>query len=231
MIAHNLDILRKNIIETTLSCGRKKDAVKLIAVSKRFPRSALIDAQNAGQVHFGENYIQEAQEKFIALNGNVQFHFIGHLQTNKAKIAAQIFSMIETIDSIKLARSLNKHLTKLDKTLDILIQVNWGREEQKSGIRPECVRDLLSDISECSMLRPLGLMTIPPFSEDPEDARPFFRNLHSLAESLSKEKLFYNNQAFELSMGMSNDYRIAIEEGATMIRIGTAIFGQRTLKQ
>ena len=230
MISHNIETLKNNIARAAQNSGRSKDSVKLVAVSKRFPASAILEAREAGQVIFGENYIQEAQEKFSEIKENVQFHFIGHLQSNKAKIAAQVFSMIETVDSLKLAVNLNKHLTKLDKMLDILIQVNIADDDYKSGIDPKNTKDLLHEILKLPMLRPLGLMTIPPFTEDPEDARPYFRDLRLLAESLQKDKLFYNNNHVELSMGMSNDYHVAIEEGATLIRVGTAIFGQRAPK-
>lgn len=228
MISHNIDILKNKIADKAQSCGRLKDSVKLVAVSKRFPSSAIQEAHKAGQLLFGENYIQEAQKKHEELGGDVLFHFIGHLQSNKAKIAAQVFSMVETVDSYKLAAALNKHLTNLGRKLDILIQINIGDDDNKSGIDPEHARDLLVDISKLSMLRPLGLMTMPPFTENPEDARPFFRDLRLLSESLKKEGLFYKNDNVALSMGMSADYHIAIEEGATLVRIGTAIFGQRT---
>ncbi len=230
MISRNLDTIKTKITETAQHCGRAKDSVKLVAVSKRFPSSAIKEALMAGQVHFGENYIQEAREKFEELGRNVQFHFIGHLQSNKAKFAAQIFSMVETVDSIKLASELNKYLLKLDKNLDILIQVNIGRDESKSGIDPDYTRDLLVKISNLAKLRPLGLMTITPFSENPEDSRGYFRDLRTLANTLKNDELFYNNDHVELSMGMSNDYHIAIEEGATLVRLGTAIFGQRSPK-
>ncbi len=234
MIAHNIEILKSKISKSAKECGRPIDSVKLVAVSKRFPASVIKEAHLGGQLLFGENYIQEACQKYEELQeettADLKFHFIGHLQSNKTKIAAQIFSMIETVDSVKLAVNLNKHLTKLEKTLNILIQVNIGGDDKKSGVAPEQTKGLLLEISKLPMLRPLGLMTIPPFTENPEEARPFFRDLRMLAESLQTENLFYNNDKVELSMGMSDDYHVAIEEGATLVRIGTAIFGQRTPK-
>lgn len=227
MIQNNIELLNDRIIETLNKCGRNIDTVRLVAVSKRFPTSSIKEAQEAGQRLFGENYIQEANDKYHELHGNVQFHFIGHLQSNKAKIAAEICSMIETVNSFKLAKKLNNHLVPLTKTLDILVQVNTGDDTNKSGIAPDKVGDLLRKISKLPMLRALGLMTIPPFTENPDNARSFFQELRLLSQSLSKEKLFFDNNRVELSMGMSNDYRIAIEEGATLVRIGTAIFGQR----
>ncbi len=214
--------------EVSRKCGRNPDEVKLVAVSKRFPVSAIKEAAQSEQMLFGENYIQEAQQKSQELGDKITLHFIGHLQSNKAKIAANIFQMIETIDSTKLALALNRHLEELDKTLDILIQVNIGRDEKKSGVLPEDTEELLKSISQLSHLRIKGLMTMPPWDDNPENTRPYFRNLRKLAEQLKTKTLFYDNNSVELSMGMSNDYHIAIEEGATLVRIGTAIFGQRS---
>ncbi|MDJ0622679.1 MAG: YggS family pyridoxal phosphate-dependent enzyme [Desulfocapsaceae bacterium] len=230
MIQMNIKNLKLRIAQAASNCGRPQDSVRLVAVSKRFPASAITIAQSAGQKVFGENYIQEAQQKYEALSGNVQFHFIGHLQSNKAAIAAEICTMVETVDRIKLAKILNKHLHRLDKTLDILVQVNIGEDINKSGIRADQVAGLLEEITKLDRLRPLGLMTMPPFSNDPEDSRVYFRKLKSLAETLGDKELFHDNSAIELSMGMTNDYEIAIEEGATLVRVGTAIFGQRPTK-
>lgn len=230
MIQANIDHIKSRIRQVASNCGRPSDSVRLVAVSKRFPASAIEEAQSAGQTIFGENYIQEAQEKYEALGGNVQFHFIGHLQSNKAAIAAEMCTMVETVDRFKLAKILNKHLQRIDKKLDILIQVNIGEDIRKSGIKADQVAELLGKIGEFDRLRPLGLMTMPPFNADPEDSRVYFRKLKSLAEILGKRKLFHDNSAIELSMGMTNDYEIAIEEGATLVRVGTAIFGQRPPK-
>ncbi len=229
MISKNLHALRLRINEVSEKCGRTPDDVKIVAVSKRFPVSAIQEAVNSGQTLFGENYIQEAQQKSLQLGDDIDFHFIGHLQSNKAKIAAQLFTMIETIDSEKLALALNRHLEKLDKYLNILIQVNIGRDQTKSGVFPERTEELVETILPLSRLRLKGLMTMPPWTNEPEDARPHFRNLRKLAEELQKKNLFFDNDAIELSMGMSHDFHIAVEEGATLIRVGTAIFGQRPL--
>ncbi|HKJ65356.1 MAG TPA: YggS family pyridoxal phosphate-dependent enzyme [Desulfopila sp.] len=230
MIAHNLEKLKHSIAETARRCGRDENSIRLVAVSKRFPAEAVYEAHRAGHLLFGENYIQEAEEKFGVVDSEVRFHFIGHLQTNKAKTAAEIFSMVETVDRKKLAVALNKHLTALGKNLDILVQVNIGRDGNKSGADPADTRQLLEDIITLPMLRPRGLMTMPPFTEDPEDARAYFRELRLLAESLAAKNLFSDNKNVELSMGMTNDYKVAIEEGATLVRIGTAIFGERPPK-
>lgn len=230
MIQANIEYLKSRIAKVALNCGRPADSVRLVAVSKRFPASAIEEAQHAGQTIFGENYIQEAQEKYEVLRGNVQFHFIGHLQSNKAAIAAELCTMVETVDRIKLAKVLNKHLHQIDKKLDILVQVNIGEDVKKSGVKADQAAELLKKIGEYDRLRPLGLMTMPPLHNDPEGSRVYFRKLKSLAEMLGERKLFHDNSAIELSMGMTNDYEIAIEEGATLVRVGTAIFGQRPPK-
>ena len=230
MIKTNIEFLKNRITQIASRCGRPVDSVQLVAVSKRFPADAIQEAQGAGQIIFGENYLQEARDKYESLQGSVQFHFIGHLQSNKAAIAAEICTMIETVDRLKLAKLLNQHLQHMDKKLDILIQVNIGEDPRKQGITANQAVELLERISDFDNLRPRGLMTMPPISADPEDSRVYFRKLKSLAEKLGEKKLFHDNSAIELSMGMSNDYEIAIEEGATLVRVGTAIFGQRPPK-
>lgn len=227
MISDNIYYLKSKIAEIARSSGRNEQSVRLVAVSKRFQADAILDAQKAGQHLFGENYIQEMQEKFDVLSGKVQFHFIGHLQSNKAATAARICSMIETVDRLKLARILNKQLRGLNKKLDILIQVNIANDKNKAGIPPQQAEELLRKVKEFEMLCPLGLMTMPPYCEDPEGSRIHFKGLRELADYLGAKQLFYNNSNIELSMGMTNDYAVAIEEGATLVRIGTAIFGQR----
>ena len=230
MIKTNIEFLKNRITQIASRCGRPVDSVQLVAVSKRFSADAIQEAQGAGQIIFGENYLQEARDKYESLQGSVQFHFIGHLQSNKAAIAAEICTMIETVDRLKLAKLLNQHLQHMDKKLDILIQVNIGEDPRKQGITANQAVELLEKISDFDNLRPRGLMTMPPISADPEDSRVYFRKLKSLAEKLGEKKLFHDNSAIQLSMGMSNDYEIAIEEGATLVRVGTAIFGQRPPK-
>jgi len=161
------------------------------------------------------------------LGPEVDFHFIGHLQTNKAKIACQLFQMIETVDRFKLAKALNKYLENSDRTLKILIQVNIGRDPNKSGVLPEEAEKLIRDVRQLPALKICGLMTIPPLSQTVEESRIHFRSLRLLAEELEKKDLLGKDQPVELSMGMSSDYHIAIEEGSTLIRIGTALFGPR----
>jgi PLP dependent protein len=229
MLADNLKIVRQNICATAARCGRDPEQIKLVAVSKTFPVAAMKEAIVAGQLLFGENYIQEAEQKHAELiDTTAQLHFIGHLQSNKAHIAARIFQMIETVDRLKLAITLNKHLDQLGRTVDILVQVNIGNDENKFGIAAKETEDLIKKIAPLQNLRIRGLMTMPPFTEDPEEARPYFQELRSLSEDLQQKNLFSDNKCVELSMGMSNDYPVAIEEGATIIRVGTAIFGHRT---
>lgn len=232
-IIHNLNQVTQNIKTVALECGRDPEEIKLVAVSKRFPVSAIETGLKAGHNLFGENYIQEAAEKYDQLTNsgetNARIHFIGHLQSNKTKTAAAISSMIETVDRLKLARVLNKHLVALNKNLDILIQVNIGKDHNKSGVFPEDAQDLLQAIKDEKLtnLSIRGLMTMPPITPDAEEARPFFRNLRQLSQDLAEKSLFTDNQKIELSMGMSSDYHVAIQEGATLVRVGTAIFGQR----
>lgn len=227
-IANNLHNIRESIKKTAISCNRDPSSIKLIAVSKRHTIASIKEAMAAGQFYFGENYIQEAAEKRRGIDDRAKFHFIGHIQSNKAKLAAELFSMVETVDRYKLAQALNSHLIKLDRKLDILIQVNIGEDPKKSGIPPGEAEAFLKKIGPLSQLRPMGLMTIPPFSPDNEQTRVHFRNLNNLAKELANQELFLDNSSFELSMGMSQDFETAIEEGATIIRIGTAIFGKRT---
>jgi pyridoxal phosphate enzyme (YggS family) len=227
MIAHNLQTIRKKISETAAKAGRQTDSIKLVAVSKRQPVSAIAEAFAAGQTLFGENYVQELQDKRAQLPVGVNFHFIGHLQTNKVKIAARCSHMIETVDRYKVAVALNKQLTDENRRLDILIQVNIGNDPKKSGTTAQEAGGLLKQVSALPQLRICGLMTMPPYNDDPEEMRPYFRNLRALAEQFQGEGLFPGIERPELSMGMSHDFQVAIEEGATIVRVGTAIFGER----
>lgn len=227
MISQNLQKIQDRIKHRALLSNRKTKEIQLIAVSKTIPVSAIEEAIRCGQFYFGENYIQEATQKKETLGERVGLHMLGHLQSNKAKIAARIFHMIQTVDSIKLASVLDKHLESLGKTMQILVQVNIGHDPNKSGVMPEKTEELLQQTKKLDRIETLGLMTIPPVTSSPEEARPHFRELRRLAEDLSRRELFHNNEKIELSMGMSDDFEIAIEEGATIVRVGTAIFGQR----
>jgi len=228
MIAENIKKIKEQVAQIALQCDRDPHDIRTIAVSKKFPPSAITEAIEAGQFLFGENYIQEAELKQDAFVDAVNLHFIGHLQTNKAKIACQLFQMIETVDRLKLAKALNKHLSVVNRTMKILIQVNIGRDLNKSGVMPEEAEDLIREIQPLPALEIHGLMTIPPFSQTAEESRIHFRSLKLLAEELKEKNLIGISHPVELSMGMSKDFHVAIEEGATLIRIGTAIFGPRT---
>jgi len=227
MIRDNLARIRETIASSARKAGRSPEAVKLVAVSKTVSPDLIFEAVQAGQMLFGENYIQEAAEKMACLPASLQWHFTGHLQSNKARRAAELFDLIETVDRWKLAAALDSHARMLGKTISILLQINTGREPQKSGVLPEAAEALLTRIAGETGLRVLGLMTMPPYSPDPEQSRPYFSTLRQLGQRLASLGLFTNNAEVELSMGMSNDYAVAIEEGATLVRVGTALFGQR----
>jgi len=226
-IAENIRSTLERIAGIARECGRDPQEIQLVAVSKLFPTSAIEEAVHAGQTVFGENYIQEAQTKIEELGDSCRFHFIGHLQSNKAKMAVRLFDVIETVDSLKLAKTLDRHLQDSGRTMKILLQVNIGKEENKSGAAAGQAEDLLRAIRALPHLEVIGLMTMPPFTDDPENARPYFRQLRQLAEQLASKNLFPPEHKVELSMGMSNDYHVAIQEGATIVRVGTAIFGHR----
>ncbi len=227
MICDNLDIIRSQIKEAAERCGRNPNEIRLVAVSKRIPAEAIAEAYRCGQAIFGENYLQDAMEKIEQLDQSLQWHFIGHLQSNKARMAAELFQVVETVDRLKIARSLNRYAGELNKTLEVLIQVNVGRESRKSGVLPDEAKGLLEDIRLLANLKVRGLMTMPPYGREPEASRPWFKELKQLSVKLADEELFEDNDSVELSMGMSGDFTVAIEEGATLVRVGTAIFGPR----
>jgi len=227
-VQDNLTKIQERMFAATRRAGREPDSVRLVAVTKRVPMERIHEAMDAGQHLFGENYLQEGREKIKALAGNAQWHFIGHLQTNKIKSAAELFDMVETIDSIKLAGHLEQSLSRQQKRMPVLVQVNIGRENQKSGVMPEKAEALIRGIRLFPHLEVRGLMAMPPFFADPEAVRPYFRSLRILGEELLTKGLFCH-PGLELSMGMSNDFEVAIEEGATLIRVGTALFGERDI--
>lgn len=208
--------------------GREPDDVQLIAVSKMKSVEQIDEAFSCGQTVFGENYIQEASVKIAQLDPGIRWHFIGHLQSNKAAMAATMFDVVETIDRVKVARALNRTLAgPMARVLPVLIQINIGREPQKAGVTPENVVGLLLELQLLKNIRAQGLMAVPPYSADPEAVRPYFRKMRELSLALRDRGLLASEGKMELSMGMSGDYETAIEEGATMIRVGTALFGDR----
>jgi pyridoxal phosphate enzyme (YggS family) len=199
--------------------------VALLAATKKRTTLEIQQAIDAGLKIIGENYVQEAAKKHLKLKGKVKFHCIGHLQSNKAKEAAELFDMIETVDSEKLAKELDKKCKNINKIMPVLIEVNIGEEPNKDGCMPDKVLELAEAILPLENLKLKGLMTMAPYTENPEDTRPFFRRTKALFEELKNK---YPNQNIDtLSMGMTHSYKIAIEEGATEVRIGTKIFGER----
>jgi len=227
VICDNLRRINEEIAAIARRCGRDPGKIELLAVSKRMSANRIREAWGCGQLLFGENFVQEAMEKILRLDPSLRWHFIGHLQSNKARQAARHFAMVETVDRLKLALELNRHAAGSDRVLDILVQVNIGLEPQKSGLDPQKVEQFLGEVGTLKNLRVRGLMTIPPYADDPEETRPFFRAMKKLADRCANRGLFADNNAVVLSMGMTGDYPVAIEEGATLIRIGTAIFGER----
>jgi pyridoxal phosphate enzyme (YggS family) len=204
--------------------GRQPDSVRLVAVSKLHSAEAVRALFESGQREFGENYVQEAQAKMAVLPPEISWHFIGHLQTNKARNVVGRFSLIHGVDSLKLARSLHDRAKALGLVQDILVQVNLAAETQKSGILEADLPELAEFLTGCTHLRWQGLMLMPPFFDDPERARPYFARLNVLAQSL---RVGFGLPLPDLSMGMTGDFEAAIEEGATLVRIGTRIFGER----
>jgi len=221
-----MDTLEQRLAEVRLRIARAADharrdpaQIMLLAVTKLFPAEVIRDAYALGLREFGENYVQEFESKLPAVSGlaGARFHLIGHLQSNKSGRAAEMFHCIQTVDSPKLAR----RLSETGKALDILLEVKLSPEQAKAGAPPDELPDLIAAVHECPSLRLLGLMTMPPWSADQELSRPYFRRLRELADRHGRPQLP------QLSMGMSHDLEAAIEEGATIVRVGTALFGRR----
>ena len=223
-----LESIRERIRTAAEKCGRDPAHIRMVAVSKTHPAETVRKAAEIGGITLlGENYIQEARDKIDALSDlDLTWHFIGHLQSNKAKIAVGLFDLIHSVDSVKLARELSRQAAKIGKTQQILVQVNIGQEESKSGTMVHTALDLVHQMAALDHIRVRGLMTIPPFFDSPERVRPFFSALRQLRDKIAAENIPGVCMA-ELSMGMTGDFEAAIEEGATLVRIGTAIFGSR----
>ncbi len=222
-IADNLEAIRERMARAARRAGRDPEDIALMAVTKTQPAERIVEAYAAGQRLFGENRVQEFAEKFGALTElhDAEFHMIGHLQSNKVTKAAEIFAAVDSVDSVRLGERLNAAAETAGKSLDVLIEVNLGGEAAKSGVAADSaeLERILEAAPGWRRLRIRGLMTVPPFTDDPEDARPYFRQLRELRERLGGLDV--------LSMGMSNDFEVAIEEGSTCVRIGTGIFGER----
>jgi len=200
--------------------------VQLVAAAKTRTVAEILEAIQAGLTIIGHNYVQEAERAFEAIGPKAKWHMIGHLQSNKAKKAVRIFDMIETVDSLKLAKAINKGCRDINKSMPILIEINSGEETQKAGVIPSDAVSLIKEISELENVSIMGLMTMGPFSGDPEDARPYFEKTRQLFNDIEQADL-PGIEMKHLSMGMSNSYRVALEEGANLVRIGTRIFGER----
>lgn len=226
MLKNNFEAVEEKIQAACKRAGRKREDVTLIAVSKTKPVEMLQEAYNLGNRIFGENKVQEIVDKYDALPDDISWHMIGHLQRNKVKYIIDKVTLIHSVDSLRLAETIEKEAAKKGITADILIEVNAAREDTKFGVMPENTKELVSDISRLPHIRIKGLMTIAPFVDNPEENRIHFQRLHNLAVDIGENKSD-NVTMGVLSMGMTNDYEIAIEEGATMIRVGTGLFGAR----
>ncbi len=228
-IAENLARVRERIEAAANRAGRDPQTIRLVAVTKTVEPERIWEALEAGAKTFGENYIQEAQKKIPLLGPQASWHFIGHLQKNKAKYAVRLFELIHSVDGLDLAEELNRAAQKEGKIQTILLQVDLGGEETKFGAPEETVIEICKKISALEGVRVKGLMTLPPFSDEPEDSRPYFKKLRLLRDRITELKI---PRIFmeELSMGISGDFEVAIEEGATFVRVGTAIFGPRPAK-
>ncbi len=202
------------------------EGVSLVGAGKTRTPQEILEAVEVGLEIIGENYVQEAERAFQVVGGKVKWHMIGHLQSNKAKKAVKVFDLIETVDSIKLARAIDRACVTIDKVMPILMEINSGEESQKAGVMPEDAISLARDMSELNNIKLMGLMTMGPFAGDPEDSRPYFQKTKKLFEKI-KEMGLPDVEMKYLSMGMSNSYKVALEEGANIVRIGTKLFGER----
>ena len=226
MIKENLKIVEENIVQACERAGRDPKEVTLIAVSKTKPNEMIEEAIDYGMKDFGENKVQEMVEKMDTISEKINWHLIGHLQRNKVKYIVDRVCLIHSVDSLRLAEQINEEAKKKDVVCNILIEVNIANEESKFGVSREELKSLLGEIKKLTNVQVKGLMTIAPFVEDPEDNRKYFREMHKLFIDMSHE-IADNIKMEILSMGMTGDYQVAIEEGATMVRVGTGIFGER----
>jgi len=228
VIAERVAVVRERIARAAARAGRQPREVTLVAVSKTHPPETVREAFAAGLRDFGENRVQEAEGKIAALDdlraGDLKWHLVGHLQSNKASKAVRLFDWIHSLDGADLGRKLEQASAQQGRSTPALVQVDLGQEATKFGLEESQLFDVLTALRALSGLRLVGLMTLPPFGEDPESARPFFRRLRELRDQALFQGLLVGS---ELSMGMSHDLEVAVEEGATLVRVGTAIFGER----
>lgn len=228
-IVENIKKVHENIAHHCEIAGRSTDEITLVAVSKTKPLPLLEEAISAGEIELGENKVQEIRDKYEALGNRARWHMIGHLQSNKVKYIADKVTLIHSVDSVKLAKEINKQGAKVDRVIEVLVQINVAMEESKFGIDTNAVDVLIEEIAKFPNVKIVGLMTIAPYVVDSEENRPIFRKMREIFIDI-REKNLDNVSMKILSMGMSGDYGVAIEEGATLIRIGTGIFGKRQYK-
>jgi len=226
MISENLSMIRKRMAHAARRAGRNPDDVVLIAASKGVEIDRLREGLSAGIKILGESKVQEAMPKLQALGNKAEWHFIGHLQSNKVKYVVGAFTLIHSVDSIELSEEINSRAEKMGMIQNVLLEVNVSGEKGKFGVMPDKVNTITKAFSGLKHISLRGFMTVPPYSDDPEDARPYFRMLRELRDNAMHTGIC-TDDCRELSMGMSGDFEVAIEEGATMVRIGTAIFGVR----
>lgn len=225
-VSENFKLVMDRIASAAKRAGRDPSSVRLVVVTKTIGRDRIREAVTAGAFILGENRVQEAKEKIEALGKIASWHLIGHLQSNKAKYAVKLFDLIHSVDNLELAQEIDRQAAKIGKVQDILVEVNIAGEASKAGMEVKEAPGLVAAVARLRNLSVKGLMTMPPYSEDPEDSRPYFQKLRELAGAIAKENI-PNVSMQELSMGMSGDYEVAVAEGATLVRVGTAIFGER----
>jgi PLP dependent protein len=225
-IAANINKIKLRIAAAAARCNRSPDSIKLLAVTKTVSSFAVEQAMNAGITSFGENYVQEAKEKIAAMGKRAEWHMIGYLQTNKVKYTVNLFDYIHSVDRMELAKEINKRAGLNGRKINILIEINVSGEKTKNGIPAANAIDLIKDAAALENISIKGLMTMAPYSDNPENSRPYFSELRNLQKNIINNGIT-GIQMKELSMGMTDDFEIAIEEGATIVRIGRAIFGER----
>jgi len=228
-VGDNVARIRERIAEAALRRGRDPSGVRLMAVTKTVDDSRIGEALAAGVDILGENYVQEAKRKIEILGRKVEWHFVGHLQSNKARYAVRLFDLIHSVDRSGLAAELDRRSDRAGVVTPVLIQVSLGGEETKGGVLPEDALTLVREVAAMKHLSVRGLMTMPPWFDDPEEARPFFRALREMGERV-RELVIPGVSMEELSMGMTQDYEVAVEEGATIVRVGRALFGERPVR-
>ncbi len=228
-ITDNITDIRQEIADTCKKLGKKPEEVQLIAVTKTIEPERINEAIANGITDIGENKVQEIMDKYTLVSP-INWHMIGHLQTNKVKYIIDKVKLIHSLDRISLAEEIQKRAERINRAVDVLVQVNIGQEETKSGIEPDEVYDFVAALRSFSYIQVKGLMTVAPYKEDPEEVRPYFNTMKEVFERIRAKNLPGIEMKY-LSMGMTNDYKVAIEEGANIIRVGTAIFGSRIYRK